>query len=503
MVTSKETKQNNIKAMKLTPYQKEQLETLKKINEFKEACEANVVSIIYKNPDLLRENEINLNEFTNNCWRVYFEIAKEIVLVEKKSVLDNVTVGIYLEKHPKLRQKYMEYGEYDLIERSSAYIKEENFDGFLQELHKWNCVIKLNKFGYAITAERLKEFADMTCEQIYAEFEGYLNHIFSNAETEIKSYNALADLHELVEQLNAGEQNGLPLTANLLTKEIGGLRKGNIYGFIGGSGSGKSTVVMNYVLPKIIETNERCCIFINEEDVNKVKKELLLFACQYILKTPIKKVQLRDGKFDKETLDTLHKAADWLESQDKNHNITVIPLEKYKTSTVLKLISKYKNLFNVEYFIIDTLKESSDSKEEMWKSMLKDSVALYDITKSAGLNICLVVTLQTAKGSLRNRHLTIADIGQSKSIVDVFSCAILQRRVEPDECKGGKRELKCFKIEKSSKIPFSLNEDKFYLLFFIGKNRFGETDKYAIVTEVNFSTNYFKDIGFAIVPDND
>ena len=88
--TSSKTNQNKInnKSSKLTAYQKEQIEVLKKINEYKEACEANVVSIIYKEPDLLRENNIELKEFTNNIWRVYFEIAKEIIITEKKNVLD-------------------------------------------------------------------------------------------------------------------------------------------------------------------------------------------------------------------------------------------------------------------------------------------------------------------------------------------------------------------------------------------------------------------------------
>lgn len=498
--TQTKTKQNNT-TMKLTPYQKEQFETLKKINEFKETCEANVVTVIYKNPDLLRENDISIDEFTNNVWKVYFEIAKEIIITERKQVLDSVEIGVFLEKHPKLRTVYEEHNGFELIQSAVKYMKVENFDGYLQELKKFNAIIKLAKFGFPVS-EKLSEYMDMSAEEIYQELEGLLNHVFANVDGEIKSYNALADLHELVDKLNAGEDNGLPVTATLLNKEIGGLRLGNIYGLIGGSGSGKSTVALNYILPEIIDKQERCAIFINEEDITKVRKELLLFCCQYILKTPIKKIQLRDGKFDEETLKTLHKAADWLESQDKNHNITVFPLESYSAKIVVKLIKKLKNLFGINYFILDTMKESSDSTEEAYKSMLKDSVLLYDTIKPAALNVCLFVTLQTAKSSLKNRHLRISDIGQSKSIVDVFSVAILQRRAEPDEYRGESKELKCFRIEGKSKIPFFLEEGKYYLLFFLGKNRFGDTDKYAIVSHIDLATNYFKDIGYAIVPED-
>ena len=90
----------------LTAYQKEQIETLKKINEFKEACEANIVGIIYKNPDLLRNTNLDITDFTNNCWKVYFEIAKELIITENKQTLDDVTVGLYLSKHKKLEKKY-------------------------------------------------------------------------------------------------------------------------------------------------------------------------------------------------------------------------------------------------------------------------------------------------------------------------------------------------------------------------------------------------------------
>lgn len=495
------TKRTTTKKTTMTPYEKEQLETLKKINEFKEACEANVVCIIYKNPDLLRENPIELKEFTNNVWRVYFEIAKEIILVEKKNALDDITIGLYLSKHKKLEAKYEEYGAYDMISNSGAYIKEENFDGYLNELHKWNAVIKLAGKGFGVV-DRLKEFCDMTAEDIYKEFEGYLNHIFANADSEVKSYNALSGLHELVDKLNKGEDTGMPITAELLNKEIGGLRLGNIYSLTGGSGAGKSTIILNYLLPKVMELNQRVGIFINEEDVTKVRKELLLYCATNILHTPIKKIQLRDGNFDKETLETLHKAANWLEEQDRNHNITVVPLEKYTVGTVVKLIKKYKSLFDIDYYVLDTFKESSDSNEEAYRSMLKDSVVLYDLVKPAKLNVCLVVTMQTSKSSLKTRHLTNQDIGQAKSVVDVYSCSILVRRAEPDEYKSGKKELKCFRTEGKSKIPFFLEENNYYFLFFIGKNRFGVTDQYAIVTKADLSTNSFKDIGYCIVPED-
>lgn len=498
------TNQNKKQKIELTPFEKEQLDTLKKINEFKLAAEASAVASLYKKPDLITQVTLKLEDLTNNEWRVFYAIAYGVVVTENKNSLSDVDVNFYLEKHPKLREKFESYGGYDTIQSAKSYVSETAISGYVDEIKKWNTVIELAKFGFPVK-DKLKEYVDQSLDSIYRELEGYLNHVFANADSKIKTYNALSDLHELVDDMNKGEEVGLPFTSDLLTKEIGGLRKGHIYSFIGSSGAGKSTVVMNTILPQIISKNQRCCIYINEEDVTKVRRELLVFCCRYILNTPIKKVQLRDGKFDEKTLETLHKAADWLESQDKNHNITVIPLERYTVKTVTALIKKYKNLFDVDYHIVDTLKESSDSTEETWKSMLKDSTTLYDCIKPAGLNVCLVVTMQMAKSSMKNRHLTLSDIGQSRSVADVMSVCCLLRKAEQEEYKGGKKELKCFRLEgtnKKSKIPFYLEEDKYYLILFLGKNRFGVSDSYSLVWEVDYSTNLFKDLGYTIVPED-
>ena len=116
------TTKSATKGKKLSAFEQELIETIKQINEYKEACEANVVSILYKNPDAIFETNLDLDEFNNNIWRVYWTIANDIVKLEKKSSLDEITVGLYLEKHSKLRAKYDEYGGYETITNAGAYV---------------------------------------------------------------------------------------------------------------------------------------------------------------------------------------------------------------------------------------------------------------------------------------------------------------------------------------------------------------------------------------------
>ena len=131
----------------LTPFQKELIDTAKQILEYKTAAEANVVAILYKVPDEFYNTNLTLDDFSVNTWRVFFQIAHELVLVEKKNVLDDMTVGFYLEKHPKLKDKYEEYGGYDTIASAMGYVNIENLDGYISELRKWKVLIQLCKRG--------------------------------------------------------------------------------------------------------------------------------------------------------------------------------------------------------------------------------------------------------------------------------------------------------------------------------------------------------------------
>lgn len=492
----KETKK---KEKKLYNFEKEQLETLKKIGEYKQASEANIVAILYKDPEKLYDSNLELDDFSHNTWRVYFQIASDLVLLEEKSVLDDITIGLYLEKHPKLQERYVEYGGYETIDNAREYVKVENLDGYIKELYKWNTVVKLAKNGYPVQ-DRLSDYCDMTLEDIYNEFETFINHIFINVDSDVKSYNALDGLYELIEELNKGASVGMPLhNCHILNKEIGGFNfDGNIIGLGANSGVGKSTMAINYILPSIVKYDEKVVMMINEEDETKVRRELLVWVANNIFKEKLQKYVLRDGNFTPEVMELLKRCADWLEKKKEKRNITVIPLDRYSVKTAIKIIKKYSSM-GVRCFILDTLKESSDARtDEIYKSMMRDMVALYDVVKPAAKNVGLFVTYQLGKNSLLRRYLTNNDIGMAKSIVDVMSVNLMMRRPFDDEYEGGTREITGYRLEGKngrSKIPFKLNRDKKYMITFITKNRFGSTDEFQIVSECDLSTNIYKDIG--------
>lgn len=458
------------------------------------------MSIFYKQPDLIFDYELKLEDFSDNTWRVYWQIAYDIVIKENKPILDEITIGLYLEKHLKLKQKYEEYGGYETIEKAKEYIKTENIDGYIKELHKWITVLMLLKYKFPI-ADRISEFADMSIDDIYSEYDSLLNHIFVNSEGNIESYNACEGINQLIDRMNEGQGVGLPFhNCDILNKEIGGFNiNGNIIGIGAASGVGKSTMAINYIIPSLIKYDEKAVFFINEEDHTKVQRELITYCANNIFKQELPKYKLRDGKFDEETMALLRKCAEWIEEKKENRNITIVPLEKYSAEIVIKLIKKYNSAFGVRIFVLDTLKESFDAKtDDIFKSMMRDMVKFYDVVKPSAKNVGLLVTYQLNKASIKQRYLTNNEIGQAKSILDVMSVNLMMRRPMFDEYEGCKKEIVGYRLEGKNgktKIPFKLSLDKHYMITFIPKNRFGQTDAFQIISEFDLSRNVFKDIG--------
>ena len=493
---------------KITPFEKEIVEVTKKVCEFKKNAEANIIAIIYKTPETLLHTNLSTDEFSDDMSKVYFEIAKGIIS-EGKKTLDDMTVAFYLEKHPKLSKKYDEYGGYEKVDAQKDNVEAENFDGYVSEMRKWNVVAKLAKAGFPVKS-RMSEFADMSAEEIYNEFETFLNHTFINIDSEVKSYNAFEGINELIDELDAGSKVGMPLyNAPLLTNEIAGINPGHIYGLGAGSGCGKSTMAFNYLVPSAIEYGRQLVFIINEEDQTKFQQEMIVWVANNILNKDLQKYTLRNGHFDNDTMELLRQCADWIESRKDDRTLTIIPLERYSVNTVIKIINKYSALNPDTIFCLDTLKESVDAKtDEIYKSMMRDMVKLYDTIKPASKNVALFVTYQLGKNSIKLRHLTNAEIGQARSIVDVMSVNLMMRRPYDDEYEGMSKELYCWRYDngeangnqKKGQLQYKMKMSDNPMITFVTKNRFGITDQYQIVSSCDLSKNVVKDIAYCFVP---
>ena len=489
---------------RLTPYQEEKLKCAKQVKEYKVACEANIVSIFYKKPELMYDYQLKLEDFSENTWRVYWQIAYDIIVKEKKSVLDDITVGLYLEKHSKLKQKYDEYGGYDTIDKATEYIKTSNISGYVNELKKWETVIRMIASGFPVT-DRIKEFVDMSLDEIYKEYDALLNHIFINAEEDVMSYSLSDGIYDLIEQLNKGIAVGLPYdNMPTLTKETGGQLPGNITLVGGLSNMGKTTLTRTMLIPSAVKYGERLVILVNEEGKAKWQRELIVWVANNIYKTDLQKFVVRDGKFSDEVKELLYKCADWIAEKSENNMLTIIPFARYETQKAIRVIKKYASL-GVKYFILDTYKADAGSRSDrMWLDMQQNMVDIYDTVKAeGGKNVHITITFQLAKSSARQRFYSQDNIGMAKSIIDPASTCLMLRDVFEDEYTGEKNALKVYRLDgknNKSKIPVKLDHDKHYQLIFIVKNREGAANSIQIVCEHDMSRNLLKEVGFTSVP---
>ena len=483
---------------KLTPFQKEQIESAKKIVEYKLAAEANVVACIYKNPEEIFNLNLEDKDFSNNIWRVYFIIAHDILLVEKKGVLDDLTIGFYLEKHPKLKEKYDEYGGYKTILNSTEYVNIANLNGYVTEIRKWNALIKLTQQGFPIK-DNLPDYIDMTAEEIYQQFETRLNHTFVNVDSDVKSYDFGDNIFGLIDDLDKGMAIGLPYyDMPMITAETGGQYLGSITLVGGLSNVGKTTFARNAVIPSIIENNEKLVVMLNEDGLKKWQREMLVWVCNNVLHYDIQKHTVRDGKFSPEVKQKLIEAGNWILEKTNNHTITVVPFEKYKTSTAIKTIRKYAAM-GVKYFLLDTFKADAGCRSEnTWLQMQQSMVEINDVIKPESLNLHILITCQLEKSSAKQRYYTQNNIGMARNIVDPVSTCVMIRDLWDDERTDGKHEIKVYRPEGKdgkTKVQVKLQENIHYQILFIVKNREGAANVRQIVLEHDMSRNLVKEIG--------
>lgn len=486
----------------LTPFEKERYETAQILLNYMLPAEANVVATFWKFPEVMYDfRDIELESFHTNTWRVYWQIVHDIFVEQKKEVVDELTVNFYLEKHLKLKEKYEEYGGYDTIIKAGSYIKKENIVGYVLELQKWNAVYEMNKQWFPVK-NKLSDFADMSLDEIYAVLQAQINNTFlKHSDSLNKSYDISDDLDQLIEDLQNGSEVGLPYyEMPLLNQQTGGCMLGNITLVGGVTNAGKSTFVRDVHIPSLIKHNEKCVIMINEEDLSRLQRELIVWYVNNELHFELHKYVLKEGVWNEETRAYINMAVEWLKSMKEQHLITVIPFKTFTTSNAIKVINKYSAL-GVKYFILDTFKADSTSgaNENIRIQMNQNMIALYDTVKTANKNVHLLCTFQLNKASVRMKKYDLDCVGEAKSVMDVASTGIMMRKLFDDE----REDLKVYQDEIDAQgivhqkiIP--LDPRKRYQVFFVVKSREGSTDR-QIVAEVDFSKNIYKEIGYCYI----
>ena len=123
---------------------------------------------------------------------------------------------------------------------------------------------------------------------------------------------------------------------------------------VGGlSNVGKSTFARNTLIPSIIKYDEQVVFMVNEDDLSKFQREMLVWVANNVLNYNLQKFVVRNGKYSKETKDMLREAAEWIKTKSENKSITIVPFEKYTTAQAIKVIMNTKAFVLINLIIFN------------------------------------------------------------------------------------------------------------------------------------------------------
>jgi replicative DNA helicase len=493
---------------------------LKYIAEFVDPSfqhESLFVGYLWSNPSLYQKyktQKITELSFTKKIWYYYYDIGK-MMYDSGIRECDDKTVYAFLTSRPpetnkkSLFDQYNDFGGYDTIYDviQECLRSGSNDEYHLSEIQKYETLRKFQYESLIDTTNKVlvNKLCSLNLKQLQLYFQHKQKDAFSHVNSgDVVEHDLVDELDETIAELNEGQQMGTPLhDAPRLSRKVKGWKDGALYYLILSSGVGKSSLAMEKFILSCFENNEKAMLAINEESVKKWRTLLLATIASKILKKPINREKLFEGKFTQDILDKLNSAKQW--ARDKGQGlIKVIESKKWRIADILNRIELYRPK-GYRKLIIDTFKpDRSQGDLARWEAFSNSAQELHDIIKEDNYNVGTLATVQLKIGK-EFRYLDLDSIGKSTEIVEVAAVVMIGRLIFDDEYPKQKNELHPYNYKKDefngkwNTEPYELNPDKEYLILFLSKNRFGGEDE-QIVFEVNYDINSFREVAFVRVP---
>jgi replicative DNA helicase len=493
---------------------------MKAIKEFVEPSfphESLLNGYLWSNPSLYQKyksHDMSIETFTEDVWYFYYTLGREMFDSGIRT-FDDKTVYTYVTSKPKETGKksyidsYNHFGAFETInELMNECTKDtQNEEYHFCEIKKYESLRKL-QFNSLIdihNKELIIKVCKMTLKQLQLFIQYKAKEAFAHINTgEVVEYDLVDDLGETIDELNSGEQMGMPLhDSPRLNRKIKGWKDGYLYYLILSSGVGKSSITMEKFILGLIENKEKSLLGINEEGIKKWRQLLLSTISTKKLNKPINREKMYEGNFNDEMMSKLTNAAKWAEQNGKGL-IKTLELKKYRLEDILSRVELYRPKgFNK--LIIDTFKPDRSSEElARWEAFSNSAQDLHDLIKEDNYNVGTLATVQLKLGK-ETRFLDLDATGKSMEINEVASVVMMGRLLFADEYEGEKYALHAYNYKKDPinekwyKEDYHLNSDKKYLVLFLAKNRFGSEDE-QILYEANYEINYFKEVAYVKVP---
>lgn len=487
-----------------------------------------IIACLWKDPSLYSDIELTYDDFKkyDNRWATMFHIGYALIQEEDKKIISESDITTYLKNHKKCKKVWESIdpeNPYERIMLAISDVPSENIESYIEERKKLIIIKDLIDNGLVNDEEIIRSYITMNIEQIYNKYESFLNKIFTDSEMKVKSYNLYDNIYENINLWNQGSVMGMPFH-NLpgFSKYIGGIPLGSVTLLGGVSNSGKSSLLRNSIIPMIFANNKQIneirefkkehpnekisipnqtVVFLNEEDVAKWQREILTWIFSNKQNNNLTKNIFKNAGFynNEKTKKDINDAVDIMKELIPENQILFIPLPKFSTQFVIKMIKKYASI-GYETFIIDTFKMDNTDNAKIDNTvrlqLVQNMTHLYNIAKKdGGKNVRVICTVQLSKSYTLQRYLSQESLAESKNIIDVCSTGIFMRRVWDDEKElDGPNSLIVRGYDNPNRI-ITLDPNKNYILLFPSKTREGGVENQC-VAEVNWEKNTIIEIGY-------
>ncbi|PWT35099.1 replication protein [Limosilactobacillus reuteri] len=474
-----------------------------KLLKEKSIIESQLVFSLFSDPESLLDYELSLDDFSNQTWKFYFFILKELVEKRQLKVMDSVSVTAYIQsKGDSFTAAYETRGGYETIERGMEIVESDNIDSYFNELQRYKTLLKLTEYGFPIE-EKWNSVQKMSLEMLDDYLEGLVAQAFVNSQMGgDRVEDMFADVDAMLNEADKGIARGLPLASPLMDSIQNGLALGNITMLGANSGVGKTFLTTLLHIISCIKEEEQLLIIANEEEKSRYVQGLLAARInKQHQDANFNKNRFINGGFSDQEWQWLNEAKEWYVNKVQGELINFINMNDFSMSKTIKLIKKYARMHGVKYFILDTLKLDNDAgsriTDNSWLQLQQNMVKLYNTIKPSNLNVHIWITAQMSKTNRRSRYLDQSMLGISKNITDVVSSLMLTRMVSQSEKEGST----ALKVINSDGYSVQLDPEQDYMLVFWDKNRQGATNR-QVVLAVDRGLNLIRDIGWTQI-DND
>ncbi|CEQ01633.1 putative replicative DNA helicase [[Clostridium] sordellii] len=452
--------------------------------------------LILKKPELYQDYDIN-KELLSPEALFYVGIVNR--LLEKGiEVVDEVSF-INEVNDLNLNDTYERMGGYSTIKELMSIVDIRNADMIVDDWRKWNLIKYYETEGILKSDKLFDKLTQMTSIQV----EDYIiykatNTMLKCVSGRIKEIDLTTGYDKAIEEWNLGNAIGYKLGFPIINYTLAGLHRGTLNLLLAFSGGGKTSFALPLAVLPIIESGEKMVIMANEQDEMEWRQMLLATVMFNRIKYyGMNRQKFLYGNFSEKDREALRESSKWLEQY--SGNLTFVEMKDYNIDNIRRIIKKYSKIgFNT--MLVDTLKPTDETSDKSWAEFSETSKELFLLAKQC--DVALLCTAQLATNSYGKKYLDINSIGKSRAIAEVAAQILMFRDIKDQEKENlkvwkKKRDENTGKLTNKNEI-IKLDKDKDYIVLFVAKNRFGESNV-QLVYEKNMSFNQYYEVGFTSI----